>query len=269
MGSVPNVMSRLTHNPVLRAIFYRWPRIQPLMREINGLLTRRALPTFVGWEMITWHQVPWTEDAAFAAAMSAVRRFERTYSDATSDVDALRWRHWNVSYSVRHAQEHARPASLVGVECGVGDGLTAFFALSASSGIVHLYDAWSRMRADHMLPSEKYQEGNYRTLSRDVTEKNLREVSGRVVWHPGYIPETLDDTAPDAIHWLHIDLNSAMPTLHALEFFWPRLARGGVALFDDYGWLGWGDTRRTIDAFLADKPGTLLPLPTGQALYFR
>lgn len=251
-------------------MFRRWPRVQPLMREIYGLLSRRPLPTFVGWEMITWHQVPWVDrDDAFTAAADAVRNFERTYTDSTGAVDALRWRHWNVAYSVRHAEAHTAASPLIGVECGVGDGMTAYFALASSSGTIHLYDSWSPMRADHMLASEGYQEGNYRTLSREVTARNLSQFHDRISWHPGYIPETLDETAPDAIHWLHIDLNSAKPTLEALEFFWPRLVVGGVALFDDYGWLGWDDTRRVVDTFLESRPGTLLPLPTGQALYFR
>lgn len=240
------------------------------MREVNGLLSRRPLPTFVGWEMITWHQVPWAEpDPTFMEAAEAVRGFERTYSDPSHDTDALRWRHWNVAYSVRHAQEHAGAHPLVGVECGVADGMTAYFALAHSSGMLHLYDAWSAMRVDHLDTSEQYQAGNYGTLSREVAERNLRRFEGRIVWHPGYIPETLDLTAPDRIHWLHIDLNSAKGTLEALEFFWPRLVSGGVALFDDYGWLGWDQTRHAVDRFLKDKPGTLLPLPTGQALYFR
>ena len=73
---------------------------------------------------------------------------------------------------------------------------------------------------------------------------------------------------PDTIFYLHIDLNSAKPTEHALEFFYPRLVVGGVILFDDYGWDAYEDTKNTIENFFKDKPGLLMKIPTGQAIYF-
>ncbi len=54
----------------------------------------------------------------------------------------------------------------------------------------------------------------------------------------------------------------------ALEFFYPRLVVGGVILFDDYGWDAYEDTKNTIENFFKDKPGLLMKIPTGQAIYF-
>jgi len=56
--------------------------------------------------------------------------------------------------------------------------------------------------------------------------------------------------------------------LDALEFFHPRLEKGGVILFDDYGQEKYKDTKNVIDEFIYDKSGMLLKLPTGQAIYF-
>lgn len=74
--------------------------------------------------------------------------------------------------------------------------------------------------------------------------------------------------APSSIVYLHIDLNAAIPTLKSLEFFYPRLVRGGVIIFDDYGWREYDDTRVVINEFFNDKPGLILCLPTGEAIYF-
>ena len=74
--------------------------------------------------------------------------------------------------------------------------------------------------------------------------------------------------SPHSIVYLHIDLNSAKPTLAALNFFYPRLVKGGVILFDDYGWREYKDTKKVVDEFFSSKPGILLKLATGQAIYY-
>jgi hypothetical protein len=73
---------------------------------------------------------------------------------------------------------------------------------------------------------------------------------------------------PKKVAWLHIDLNSAGPTVAALDFFYPRMAERGVILFDDYGHHGFEDTMAAVNEWASAKSGMLLPLPTGQAVFF-
>lgn len=258
-------MPDLGKSQLLRRLYERSPRLRYVMREVNGLLTKRALPTFDGWLMTTYHQVPWVDDPDFLETADAINRFERSEAPSSpAETAALMWRHWHVSYSVRHAIAHTRATSISGVECGVGDGYTAHFALSemqtkAEEYELHLYDAWELGAL----------EGAYSGLSRERTARNLGAHNDRLRWHPGFVPATLDGSGPETLHWMHVDLNSAEATVAVLEFFWPRLADGGVVLFDDYGWLSEEPTRIAVSSFLDGRPGTLLPLPTGQAIYFR
>jgi len=60
-----------------------------------------------------------------------------------------------------------------------------------------------------------------------------------------------------------------MPTKSALEFFYEIMHPGGIILFDDYAWHGQADTKVVVDEFFSGKSGILLPLPTGQAIYFK
>ena len=55
----------------------------------------------------------------------------------------------------------------------------------------------------------------------------------------------------------------------ALELFFPKLQDRGIILFDDYGAINYLDTRKIIDNFFRDKPGILMELPTGQAIYYK
>jgi hypothetical protein len=269
----------LGKSKLLRSIYYRLrPRQQSVLRELNALISGHPLPTFSGWLMTTWHQVPWIEGwETFLEATEELNFFEMEgqLSHTRIELDALLWRHWNVAYSVRHSVAKMGRPHFTGVECGVGEGMTAHIAASQigseqlESASLHLYDAWSTMRNDQLLESEESLVDSYGLLSMQRTRKNLLKHSDMLLWHPGYIPESFGAKAPEAINWLHIDLNSAAATEEALIFFWPRLLENGVIIFDDFGWSHFEDTRKTAARFLNDKPGVLLPLPTGQALYFR
>jgi hypothetical protein len=271
-------MADLGKSKLLRSIYDRFPRLQPVLREINALISGHQPPTFFGWLMTTWHQVPWIEGAeTFLEAADELNSFEMEapFSASRRELDSLMWRHWNVAYSVKHSIAKMGQPHFTGVECGVGEGMSAHIAASQigseqlESASLHLYDAWSTMHTEQLLESETSQTGSYGQLSMQRTRKNLSKHSDIVFLHPGYIPESFDAKAPEAINWLHIDLNSAVATEEALSFFWPRLLENGVIVLDDYGWTYFEETRKIAAEFFDDKPGTLMPLPTGQAFYFR
>ena len=71
---------------------------------------------------------------------------------------------------------------------------------------------------------------------------------------------------PDDISWLHIDLNSSYATKKALEFFYEKIEKNGIILFDDYAHDSYEDTRIVIEEFFKDKKINFLQLMTGQVI---
>ena len=189
----------------------------------------------------------------------------------------LMWRHYIVFWSARYANAAATinfnsVKNLV--ECGVCDGLTAYFAMSALTGQnefkAFLYDAWEGMKTEYLLESEKGAVGNYSYLNIENTKNNLAKFQGDTIFIKGFIPEVFEmSDNPTELVWLHIDLNSSVPTISSLQMFFEKIPPGGVILFDDYAWHGYYDTKLCIDEFFSSKRGVLLPLPTGQAIYFK
>ena len=57
---------------------------------------------------------------------------------------------------------------------------------------------------------------------------------------------------------IHFDCDLYAPTKAALEAFWPRVVRGGVVIFDEYGIPDWPGETAAVDAFIADKPNVRL-----------
>ena len=114
------------------------------------------------------------------------------------------------------------------------------------------------------------QSTEYSYLEIDSTKSNLKEYEDRTVFNNGFLPDSLEFSEnPNDLVWMHIDLNSAKPTLSALESFHDKIMAGGVILFDDYGWICHKDTRKIVDKFFETKKGINFSLPTGQAIYFK
>jgi hypothetical protein len=244
---------------------------------------------FQGWDMATAHALPWDDKYQWENFRRTAHEIKKSFEFGpdiginAGNVDTLKWRHWFIIFSVYYALKfseisHKNSNTLTNlVECGVADGMSAFFILHELSGLknaypfkLHLYDSWAPMRKEGLLPQELLHEGHYDNLDLERSKRNLSQFLENIVIHQGYIPESLtaDSKSPaDSIIFVHIDLNSAQPTLAALNFFYPKIVKGGVILFDDYGWREYKDTKEIVDRFFSDKSGIFLKMPTGQAMY--
>lgn len=63
----------------------------------------------------------------------------------------------------------------------------------------------------------------------------------------GPVEETLPSQGPDAIAVLRLDTDWYTSTKHEMDHLYPRLARGGVLIVDDYG--HWEGARRAVDEY--------------------
>lgn len=161
------------------------------------------------------------------------------------------------------------------VEGGVCDGRTGWFALKSAANLFEdyeywAYDSWEAMRSRELLPSELGQIGLYDYLELDQARANLREFGDRVRFCKGFVPDSLrKHDGPSLVHWLHIDLNAAVPTEAILSHFWDRIPNGGVVLLDDYNWPGHENMKVLVDKFLEFRNNWVISLPTGQGLIIK
>ena len=263
---------------VLRVIYRKIISIQPD-------------PVFSGWGMTTTTFTPWHKGGgddvardflkAHADTVGKVARgefnlsqFQRSPS-LERQLGELMWRHYIVFWSARYAATATKCPVKNLVECGVCDGLSMHFAMNALKMRQvefksFLYDAWEAMRSEYLLASEKWCLGHYAYLSIESTKRNLTAFDKECNFIKGFIPDSFAGASNrDEVDWLHIDLNSSLPTARALEFFFDRIPAGGLVLLDDYAWQSFYDTKLAVDEFFAGKKGGLLHLPTGQAIFFK
>ena len=246
---------------------------------------------FVGWRMATGTSPPWSEGGSNALATAFSRCDHELGSYLASkevvltqfqpqsvevEVAQLRWRHYLVYWTATQASRIDGGEARNFVEMGVCDGLTAWYASKARQrlkcgGTFFLYDAWEGMRPDLLTASESRSAGSYSYLDIENTRKNL-SLCGRdnFFFNKGYIPESFSQSSnPESIAWMHIDLNSSIPTIASLDYFWDRLLPGGIVLFDDFAWPGYEDTRTEVEKWCHSRGQDLFQFPTGQAAIFK
>jgi hypothetical protein len=79
----------------------------------------------------------------------------------------------------------------------------------------------------------------------------------------GWIPERFPEVADRRFAFVHIDVDLEQPTRDSIEFFYPRMNKGGIILCDDYGFTTCPGATSTIDAYLLDKPEKMLSMCCG------
>jgi len=69
--------------------------------------------------------------------------------------------------------------------------------------------------------------------------------------YKGWIPERFGEVEKEKFIFVHLDVDLYQPTLDSLEFFYPRLKKGGVIVLDDYGYTQFPGAKKCVDEFLA------------------
>ena len=85
---------------------------------------------------------------------------------------------------------------------------------------------------------------------------------------PGYFPETTESINPDNQYALvHLDADLYNPQISGLEYFYPRMTKGGVIIIHDCNNEFTG-SKKALDEFFLDKPETpiIIPDKSGSAI---
>jgi len=183
-------------------------------------------------------------------------------------------------YALVRAVEYVVARDVPGaiVECGVWRGGSVMAAaltllrLGSSDRDIYLYDTFAGMpppsdadttrsgeRAADLLAQGDESSHIWAVASLDDVRAAVLSVGypeERIHFVQGLVEETLPETAPAEISLLRLDTDWYASTKHELEHLYPRVARGGVLILDDYG--HWQGARRAVDEYLARNDVALL-----------
>ena len=174
----------------------------------------------------------------------------------------------------------ARKASLIPgdlAECGVYTGGTAhLLALvlerqAISTKKLHLFDTFTGMPKTSIPSRDYHSPGDFANTSVDLVKKRLQHYDSFCIYHVGLMPVTFSEVKDiKEFSFVHVDVDIFPSVLACCEYFYPRLSRGGIMVFDDYGFYPYRySVRSVVDNFFADKIDKPIFLPTGQALIIK
>jgi O-methyltransferase len=155
-------------------------------------------------------------------------------------------------------------------EIGVYKGGTAkLIAKTAAetAKTVHLFDTFSGMPPTDMM-KDLHKEGDFSDAPLDDVKMYLKDCSN-VRFYPGIFPATSDKVSKLQFCFVHIDVDIYKSVMDCCEFFYPRMVKGGIMIFDDYGFLNCPGAKMAVDEFFADKPEYPCYLPVGESFVIK
>ena len=188
----------------------------------------------------------------------------------SSDDLHIEWRIHTCCWAATHA------AQLEGdfVECGVNTGIMSlaicqYLDLNKLDKNFWLFDTFEGAPLSQMTPKETEAGRSVENISYfdcfEITKQNFSPWK-RARLIKGSVPQSLQTEVIDKVSYLCIDMNFVEPERAALEHFWPKMVKGGLVVFDDYGWKQCRIQKDEHDRWAKKNGVEILLLPTGQGL---
>lgn len=149
-------------------------------------------------------------------------------------------------------------------ELGVYKGSSALaISLMEPNRAFHLFDTFEGF-SKHDLEYERGEAATYST--RDFADTHVDMVKRKfrgnphIFLHKGLFSETKHEVEKEQFALVNLDADLYRPTKEALEFFYPRLSKGGVLFIHDYNGK-WQGIQRAVDEFVKKIPENMILLP--------
>jgi len=164
------------------------------------------------------------------------------------------------------------------VECGVytGSSLIACASILRNTNIAYRMiglDTFSGLPPLSAKDKGLAPEGSlylHKHLFTDTSMESVKEkinklgLKKNIELREGLFSNTLPTLSDHRYHFVNIDCDLYEPHIECLEYFYPRMAKGGIVFFDDYHSVEFPMAGQAVDYFMRDKPEQLLHLRFGK-----
>ncbi len=170
--------------------------------------------------------------------------------------------------------------SHIAAECGVyqGSSLVACAEIVRQYGLnAHIYGLDSfqgfpefsnmdeQMAADLVIDLVKEKGTIFDDTSQGQVQAAIdeRDLSSYVTLVPGFFSETLPTLPTGPYFFVNIDCDLYEGHLECLEFFYPKVEKGGIIFLDDYYSVHYPMAKTAVDSFMKDRPEDLFHIRYG------
>jgi len=154
------------------------------------------------------------------------------------------------------------------VECGVYKGGSSVLIHSINPERKHFAMDTFEGFPDLISDIDIHEEGHFSDV--DINNiKNMFDDYSNMVMLKGKFSESFKKIRHEAFSFVYLDADLYLSTLQCCEFFYDRLLKGGIMLFDDYLIPDTPGVKIAVDEFFAKKNEFPIVLPTCQAMVFK
>lgn len=156
-------------------------------------------------------------------------------------------------------------------ELGVWRGNTAAVLAhyaKASNREVYLFDTYEGFKEKDLVGVDANKKLEFANTSVEMVKDVIGVEDGRCHYVKGYFPGTItEEHQRNTYAVVSLDCDLYEPMRAGLEFFYPRMPKGGVFFLHDYSSVHWDGAKKAIDAFCkqAGEFVILLPDKSGSA----
>jgi len=175
------------------------------------------------------------------------------------------------------AIEHASKLEGDFVECGVFRGKSAMANMTyinfdkMKGRKYYLFDTYEGLDPKVSSKQELKDWEGYYNDTYEFVKRSFKKFSGTVVVR-GSVPNSLKKVKIDKVAYLSLDMNTIIPEVEAMKYFWPKLVSGGIIILDDYA----GSSidvnikqKRAHDNFAKSVGVSIFTLPSGQGMIIK
>ena len=166
-------------------------------------------------------------------------------------------------HSFAHAYSRL-PGELAEVGCFQGAS-TRLICEAKGDKTLHVFDTFEGLPKSSAPDRGIHDESQY-ACSLDSVQTYLKDYPN-VRYYKGRFPETSGPINDLTFSFVHCDVDLYESTLGCLQFFYPRLMRGGVLLSHDHSVLA--GVKTAFTEFFADKPEVPIELPSTQCMIIK
>lgn len=130
---------------------------------------------------------------------------------------------------------------------------------------LHLFDTFEGLPKTSAIDNSKFSEGKFGS-NVEAVRRYLSGIEG-VNLYKGLFPQTAEPIRDKRFSFVHLDADIYQSTKDALEFFYPRMVKGGIIISHDYR--NSRGVAKAFDDFFAEKPEPLIELSGTQVLVSR
>lgn len=141
----------------------------------------------------------------------------------------------------------------VNVEVGVYKGGTALLIAANSDKPVHLFDTFTGLPKPNENDNH-HEENDFNDVSYEQVQELLKNYPNAHLYKGLFPQDTGSLIENEQFSFVYLDVDLYSSTKDCLEFFYPKMVKGGIIVTDDYGWKFTDGVKTAWDEFMKNKP---------------